>query len=404
MPDSDVIVFGAGPAASAAALQAARSGLSVIMLDQSGFPGTHLPESWSGRSAALLTWLGVTGLGSALHGSTRVELVDSCSGFGLRLTLYSLKGPTAPASVRLDRNAFDQLMLDAAVTAGAEYRPGVSVESVTGVAGETTVTCTSASGVSTLTGRFAIDGSGKSAVIAHTQGTWEGGQSLDPRQAVFSHFVLDGPHRLVDPKGMTLIALDGGYAFVIPVGEQRVSVGVVAGAERSAPYGRELERLFHESVAQDPALAQMLAGARQVLPFIPALNQEFLCSRTAGDWFAVAGDAAGFLDPFFSTGVDLALATGVHAAETAHRVLSATSAGAREEAAGAHRRFVESQQETARSGSYDGHWNVLAPLRPVLADPHLPALVPLLSLLSRPQECGRPQDAVRSLRNSFQHL
>ena len=95
------------------------------------------------------------------------------------------------------------------------------------------------------------------------------------------------------------------------------SVGVVA------PYdhlfvGREskdLERLYFEEVAACPGVQPRIAKARRTAPFRAAKEYSYRSRQVAGDGWVLVGDAFGFLDPLYSSGILLALKSGAMAAD-----------------------------------------------------------------------------------------
>jgi hypothetical protein len=74
------------------------------------------------------------------------------------------------------------------------------------------------------------------------------------------------------------------------------------------------EALFAAALARTPEVARRLAGAERTLPFAAVQNFSYRVMRSAGDPYCLIGDAAGFLDPIFSTGVFIATTTGAAAA------------------------------------------------------------------------------------------
>ncbi len=66
----------------------------------------------------------------------------------------------------------------------------------------------------------------------------------------------------------------------------------------------------------------LLAGSRRVSSIHSISDYSAYSGRMGGDGWVLVGDAATFLDPVFSTGVFLALATGIRAAEAVDRALA----------------------------------------------------------------------------------
>ena len=295
------------------------------LLDRALPPVAHLPESWAGRTLPLLRTLGVTSVKPALRDRTAVRYLTPNGRFGVELALARAEGCDEPAGVRLDRAAFDEILVRNAISQGAAFRPLHTVTEIAlGAEGApSTVTCATPQGPAQLRAHYLVDATGKSALVAGQLGTRVASAALDPRQAVFTHFKPEAGHRFAAPDSMTIIGIEHGYVFVIPLDAERVSVGVVVGESAARRHDDDITTLFWTHVDEAACLTDFFAGADQLLPVIPALNAEFQADPVAGDSYALAGDAAAFTDPFFCTGIDLAIETGVEAGRAAAAVLEA---------------------------------------------------------------------------------
>jgi flavin-dependent dehydrogenase len=139
--------------------------------------------------------------------------------------------------------------------------------------------------------------------------------------AVVGHFddVVQNPGRAAG--NITIVVTASGWFWFIPFRTGTTSVGAVfdVGRYREVPEG--LDGLFDAVVAATPEAARRLAPARRVFPAQAVQNFSFHVSRIHGDGFALVGDAAGFLDPIFSTGVFIGTTTAVQAADDVVRAL-----------------------------------------------------------------------------------
>src|SRR5262249_47498321 len=107
-----------------------------------------------------------------------------------------------------------------------------------------------------------------------------------------------------------------GWFWYIPLHDDVVSVGVVA------PYdyllkdrGKDLEAIYFEEVDRCPGVKPRIANANRVEGFRATKEYSYRARRAAGDGWVLAGDAYGFLDPLYSSGVLLALTSGQMAAD-----------------------------------------------------------------------------------------
>lgn len=408
---ADVVVLGAGPGGTAAAITAAREGADVVILDRAGQPAPHLPETWEGTTADLLGDLGVTDLDDVLMPEYAVRFVspDGAHRVTVRVTV---EGPAPPPLGRLDRSALDAKLVDAAQASGVRYLPG---HSVTGVDLDVDHVRahfegpTSSAGV--VRADVVVDATGKAALLARRYGLLRAGAELDPRTAVFSHFVLESDSALTATSTMSIVPVPGGYLFAIPMIGRRVSVGAVLGRAASGAYG-DSQELLQAVIASAPVLAGPLEGARQLLPAIPAINRASAVTEAAGSRFVLVGDAAGFADPFLHRGVDVALESGVRAGRLATRLSATREANparcaefAREYDAWLVARRARAHGTTPRPGRQAMDWT--AAVTAALADPHLPSFLPLAGLLgsvARPEPDVSPDaftDCLAEARKAF---
>ena len=103
---------------------------------------------------------------------------------------------------------------------------------------------------------------------------------------------------------------------MIPISGELMSVGVVLPRSAARPLqGLEPDALIERAIAETPAVARLLASARREWPVRVEKDFSFASRAYAGDRWVLAGDAGSFLDPVFSTGVAIALESGLEAAQ-----------------------------------------------------------------------------------------
>src|SRR5262249_42896889 len=130
----------------------------------------------------------------------------------------------------------------------------------------------------------------------------------------------EGAHRDTgrDEGATIVLSVKGkkGWFWYIPMPNNVVSVGVVAAHEylfqgRSSDH----EQIYNEEVERCPGVQPRLVGARRAGPFRAAKEYSYRAKQAAGDGWVLVGDAFGFLDPLYSSGVLLALKSGQLAAD-----------------------------------------------------------------------------------------
>jgi flavin-dependent dehydrogenase len=325
MSGIDVLVVGGGPAGSATAALLAQSGLAVTLCDRERFPRFHVGESLLPQSAPLLRRLGVWEqlLGAAFQRKWGAHFLFEPEGSGSNVVFARGLDRRNPMSFQVRRAEFDHLLLRNAAARGVEVREGVTVEEVR-FDGERAVGARvlDAAGVrAELAARVVIDATGRDAFLGGQLGLRERDPAL--RQiAMFSHY--RGARMGLGRDGGDILVVGGpvGWYWMIPLDEQTTSVGVVyPGRIAAERRGRSLDDFFADLVSRSPEVRSRLAGAERTEPVHPLADFSYRLRRFAGDGWATVGDAACFLDPVFSSGVHVALSTGVRVADDVARAL-----------------------------------------------------------------------------------
>lgn len=339
---ADIIVIGGGPGGSAAATMLAHQGWQVLLLEREHFPRPHIGESLLPASIPILEELGVLPAVAAAGflkkwGATMVWGRDKQPWswyFGETNRRY-------PHSYQVWRPLFDQLLLDNAAAQGVTVRQGCQVTQVlfdpSDSAAETSkpepanpaagrvvgVQFRDESGiVSTAAAPFVLDASGQSALLGRQLNLRCWDESFR-NLAVYAYYADAG--RLAPPaEGNIFIeSYANGWLWTIPLHTGQASVGAVvdgiAGAAQAQQLG--LAPFLESQLSQGPHTAKLLAAARRVSAPQLVKDWSYSCANIAGAGYALLGDAACFIDPLFSSGVHLALMSGVLAAAYATTAL-----------------------------------------------------------------------------------
>ena len=331
MADADVIVVGGGPGGSTTATMLARKGWRVVLLERERFPREHIGESLLPASMPVLQELGALEAVQAegflpKYGATMVWGADTAPwSWYFRETNRHF-----PSSFQVWRPRFDQILLENARSNGVEARedhtvtevlfedgdaPGASDEDGPVSGRVTGVRVTAGGRQETLTARFVVDASGQAALLGHRLRLrrWD---SYFQNLAVYAYF--EGGERLPEPDTTNIFieSYPHGWFWNIPLHTGWMSVGAVVdktvgqeGIRRAGPQG-----FLQEQIAQSPATAKMLAGAKLVRGPVVLRDWSYVSTEVAGDGWVLVGDSACFVDPLFSSGVHLAMMSGVLAA------------------------------------------------------------------------------------------
>ena len=318
MPDHDfdAIIIGGGPAGSTTGTFLARAGLRVLIVEKERFPRFHIGESIMPVANAILQETGVwdkverAGFvpkhGAEFHVANRSVLPRHVE-FAKGLI------PGLDYTYQVERAKFDQILLEHAAEAGCVVRQETKASAITALGKEGYEVCLQASQsgepprTERVSGAFLIDASGRDALFAKPIPTAQTNPDLAKRVAIYAHF--RGAPRASGKAGgnIVIIRRADGWAWVIPLSGDRVSVGVVVTTEAMRASKLRAEALFRKIVAETPKLAAALAAATVEGPFHVAADYNYRAQRFAAPRMLLVGDAACFLDPMFSTGVFLAL-------------------------------------------------------------------------------------------------
>jgi flavin-dependent dehydrogenase len=111
------------------------------------------------------------------------------------------------------------------------------------------------------------------------------------------------------------------WFWMIPISETRTSIGVVMDTKAFRATKLGPEAALENFIAGQPLMAERMNRAVRVSPVYSASDFSYRNSTLAGDRWLMAGDAAGFIDPVFSSGVFLAIMSAEKAADTLEEVL-----------------------------------------------------------------------------------
>lgn len=304
----DVIILGGGPAGSTAATLLARLGHDVVVLEREKFPRFHIGESLLPYSIDAFERLGlreeldrrfVTKLGG--------EVATACG--SKRLKFYFRNGLKArhTSSYQVLRADFDKLLLDRAVAAGAEVREETAVAGLD-LSGEQSIVRTRAADGTTgeLRARFLLDASGRQTLVANHLKIKEPYPGLN-KLSVFAHF--EGVQRDLgeDAGHIRLVRGAHHWFWMIPVSESVTSIGLVMDSDRFKSFHDTPGEVLEKHLSAQPLMAGRMKDAQRVGPVHAQGDYSYRTRRLTGPNWALLGDAGGFIDPIFSTGVFLAI-------------------------------------------------------------------------------------------------
>jgi flavin-dependent dehydrogenase len=318
--DCEVIVVGGGPAGSAAAAWLAREGHSVQLLERDRFPRFHIGESLLASVNDVVAAIGAEEVVRAAGfpkkwGATFMR----ADGSSERYADFAIApGVPSPQTWQVPRATFDDLLLRHAASSGVMVREAHRVHDAWFDDQGVTVRVQDADrGVPhSVRARALIDATGRGGLLSRKFNL----RVDEPRLAnvaVFSHYA-GVPRQEGRRAGDIRIVARGdlGWFWLIPISDQLTSVGVVLprSAFQALPTLAPAD-LFTSMIADTPVVSRLLVSARREWPVRIERDFSFSSRAYAGDRWVLVGDAGSFLDPVFSTGVAIALESGLEGAQ-----------------------------------------------------------------------------------------
>jgi flavin-dependent dehydrogenase len=316
----DVIIIGAGPAGSAAAAMLAEQGRRVVMIEREKFPRYHIGESLIPFTSLPLKRLGLLEKmrQSEFVKKYSVQFVSPSGKASLPFYFATRYEPEIAQTWQVLRSEFDQLLMDHARERGALVLEETTVKELLQEDDHTVGVKAQDRFGSTLEFRapMTLDCSGREAFVP-TRLNWRVREPKLNKVAVWTYY--RGAKR--DPgldAGATTVAFvpEKGWFWYIPQHRDMISVGVVAEGKYLTRDGvREPRDIFEREIGQNLWIQEHLASGTQVGPHYLTSEFSWRSRYCAADGLLLAGDSFGFLDPVFSSGVMLALKSGVLAAD-----------------------------------------------------------------------------------------
>lgn len=334
----DVIVAGAGPAGCAAATLVAAAGRKVLLLDRETFPRPRVGESLMPATYPTLQRMGMleSMQASAFPRKHSVQFFAADGRSGLPFYFSEICDDESAVTWQVERSHFDGMLLDNAAAHGAEVVQRANVKDVLFDGSRATGVRVELAGGETreLSAGVVVDASGQTALIARKLGLKQNDPKLR-HVAYYTRFLGARRGEGID-EGATIIMHTRRprvWFWYIPLPDDEISVGVV-GPLTELVEGRNggPQAVFDEEAANTPHLLERIEGSEQALPVQAIRDFSYVSDSIAGDGWVMAGDAFGFLDPIYSSGVFLALKSGEFAADSIldafdHQDLSAARLG-----------------------------------------------------------------------------
>jgi flavin-dependent dehydrogenase len=320
--DPEVIVIGGGPAGATTATLLADRGRRVRLYERERFPRYHVGESLIPETFGVLDRLGMLQKlrRSPFVEKRSVQFISEQGKLSEPFYFADYKPHESSQTWQVTRQEFDQMMLDNAREHGVDVREGLRVLDVV-FEGERAVgvrVLDETGAESVVHTGVVVDAAGQSGILLDRLGL----RAWDPvlkKAAIWTYWRGAFRDTGRDAGATVVMQTQGkvGWFWYIPLQDDVVSVGVVAPIEHlfKNRATKDPERIYFEEVARCPGVQPRIAAAERCGPFRIAKEYSYRSQRIAGDGWVLVGDAFGFLDPLYSSGMLLALASGAMAAD-----------------------------------------------------------------------------------------
>lgn len=324
-PNYDCIVMGGGPAGSTTAALVAEAGFSTLLVEREAMPRAHVGESLMPETYWVLKRLGVLDQlkASVFAKKVGVQFVNNTGKESAPFFFRKHDDRESSETWHVERADFDQLLFENAANKGATCCDRTRVSEVTfepSADGESQATGVllqqTANPPQEISARVVVDATGQQALIANRLGLKQENPTLR-KAAIWRHY--RGAYRDESGGGVKTVIMQTekkqSWFWYIPQSNNIVSVGVVGDRDYLLKGRGTPEEVFAEELAKCPTLGCWLHNAQAESDLSVAKEFSYSTERSAGDGWVLVGDAWGFIDPVYSSGVYFALQSGALAAD-----------------------------------------------------------------------------------------
>ena len=311
------MVIGGGPGGAVTAALLARAGISTTLLEREEFPRYHIGESIASSCRAILAYAGVLDkieergypvkLGILLRWGRESDW---------RVDWRELFGPGVQ-SWQVDRDDFDKVLLDHAAAEGVEViqanakkvifedERAVAVQWVPSAGDDTP---------QTTAFDYIVDASGRNGLISNRHFKNRQPHDFFRNVAIWGYWTGGKLLPGTPGRGINVVSSNDGWYWVIPLRADRYSIGFVSRQDwflaRRKQHSSDKEMLL-SLIAESATVSELLSEATYQHDVRIERDFSYVAAKFCGPGYFAVGDAACFLDPLLSTGVHLAMYSGM---------------------------------------------------------------------------------------------
>jgi flavin-dependent dehydrogenase len=317
---ADVVVIGGGPAGSTVSTLLAQHGVKVKLFERERFPRFHIGESLIPETYWVFKRLGMLDRmkASPFVKKYSVQFISASGRVSAPFYFHDNKPHECSQTWQVIRSEFDQMMLQNAREHGVEVHQPARVLEVL-FEGDRSVGVRvqkEGAGQQEVRAKVVVDASGQSTMLQNRFKLRQWDPVLN-KGAIWTYW--RGAYRDTGrDEGATLVIQTTnkqGWWWYIPQHDDTVSVGVVAPFDYLFKGRGSHQQTYDEEVEACPAVKQRVSTGKRVTGYFATKDYSYRSKRVAGDGWVLVGDAFGFLDPLYSSGVLLALKSGELAAD-----------------------------------------------------------------------------------------
>lgn len=361
--ECDVLVIGGGPAGCTVAPLLVEKGYKVVVLEKARHPRFHIGESLLPANLPLFERMGIAeevkAIGMLKPGA---EFVSPHHDMAQCFEFADAWDKSMPYAYQVQRAEFDTILIRNAEKKGVEVHENCKARAVDFLpdnSGAIVRAQHDDGRESEWKARFVVDASGRDTFLANRFQI----KHRNPKHnssAIYGHFTGAKRHDGQAAGNITIFWFEHGWFWFIPMMNDTTSIGMVTWPYYMKTIGdRNIEQFLMDGIAMCPALAERLKEAKLVNKVEATGNFSYVSERNHGQNYMLLGDAYAFIDPVFSSGVLLAMNSGVIGAEAIDTCLRTPA-----KAAAALKRF----DALMKHGPKEFSWFIYRVTNPIMRD------------------------------------
>ena len=361
--DCDVLVIGGGPAGTTIAPLLVEKGYRVVLLEKARHPRFHVGESLLPANMPLFERMGIAeevkAIGMEKWGA---EFISPQHGMAQTFHFADAWDKSQPYAYQVKRAEFDDVLIRNAAKKGVEVHQCCKAKAIDFLPDNSgaVIRAQHDDGREQVwKARFVVDASGRDTFLANRFQI----KHRNPKHnssAIYGHFSGAIRHEGQAEGNISIFWFEHGWFWFIPMMNDVTSIGMVTWPYFMKTRGqRSIEQFLRDGIAMCPPLAERLKMATLVNEVEATGNFSYVSERNHGANYLLLGDAYAFIDPVFSSGVLLAMNSGVIGAEAIDTCLSKPA-----QAPAALKRF----DELMKHGPKEFSWFIYRVTNPIMRD------------------------------------